>query len=120
MVPRMRIVRLLLGLSLALHAGGAIADEPLNIITSIADLSNNRIRRVDVATGTISSVAGIGQAAFGGEGGPAPAARLNIPRGMCIDPDGNLFSADQGNNRVRFINLSVAPVALNFIDPLTG
>ena len=72
----------------------------------IADTYNHRIRKVDAA-GIITTIAGTGArcelyaGCFGGDGGPATDARLNSPAGVAVDPAGNLYIADSGNNRVR-------------------
>ena len=68
-----------------------------------ADTANNRVRKIS-PDGSIVTVAGIGTAAFAGDFGPAASAALNAPMGVALDPDGNLYIADTGNNRVRFIN----------------
>ena len=68
----------------------------------IADQNNHRIRRID-GTGTISTVAGTGVAAYSGDGGPAALAELNVPASVALDVAGNLYIADSGNNRVRKI-----------------
>ena len=67
----------------------------------IADQGNNRVRRVDAASGVIATVAGTGLAGFSGDGGPAVAAALDAPFGLTLDPCGNLFIADGGSGRVR-------------------
>jgi Domain of unknown function DUF11/Divergent InlB B-repeat domain/NHL repeat len=70
----------------------------------IADMFNNRIRRVDATTHNITTVAGSEDpfaGAYGGDGGPAVNARLNQPRGVAVDSHGNLFIADTGNGVVR-------------------
>jgi sugar lactone lactonase YvrE len=67
----------------------------------IADMFNQRVRRVDAITGFIQTVAGNGTGGFGGDGGPAVSAQLNLPSGAVADADGNLFIADAGNNRIR-------------------
>jgi len=72
--------------------------------TYIADTQNNRIRKVDAASGKISTYAGNGSATFSGDGGPATAAGLNNPTGVAVDSVGNLFIADQRNNRVRMVD----------------
>ena len=70
----------------------------------IADSPNHRIRMVDLATGLIRTVAGTGQEGYGGDGGPATAARLNRPRFVVVAPDGSLIIADTGNYRVRRVD----------------
>jgi sugar lactone lactonase YvrE len=75
----------------------------------IADSWNNRIRRIDNATGNITTYAGTGTAGFGGDGGPATAADLNQPAGLGIDASGNLYIADQLNNRIRMITAPPTP-----------
>ena len=70
----------------------------------IADTSNDRVRRVDSATGVITSVAGTGISGFSGDGGPATDAQLNEPFGVAVDASGNLFIADTSNDRVRRVD----------------
>jgi len=77
---------------------GAAVDTVGNLY--IADSRNRRIRKV-TPTGTITTVAGNGQASYSGDGGPATAASLNDPTGVAVDAAGNLYIADHLNNRVR-------------------
>ncbi|HYH50772.1 MAG TPA: hypothetical protein VEG38_14600 [Acidimicrobiia bacterium] len=81
---------------------GVAVDNRGNVF--IADSPNHRIRKVDLATGTITTVAGTGHEAFGGDGGPATAAKLNRPRFLLVAPDGSLIVADTANYRVRRID----------------
>ena len=78
----------------------------------IADHGNQRVRRVDAA-GVITTVAGTGSATYSGDLGPAVAAGLAEPAGVVLDPTGNLYIADQENNRIRRVdtNGNIATVA---------
>ena len=71
----------------------------------IADQTRNQIlaRRPD---GTFVVVAGSGEAGYSGDGAPAQGAEMNRPGGMAFAPDGKLFFADEGNQRVRAISPS--------------
>jgi RHS repeat-associated protein len=69
----------------------------------IADFANHRIRKVNPA-GIITTVAGIGAVGFRGDGGSATAAVLYFPRGVTIDPQGNLFIADYASGRIRKVS----------------
>ena len=71
----------------------------------ISDTVNNRIRMID-RNGRISTVAGTGEAAYAGDGGPAVRAALTLSAGLAFDGEGNLFIADQGNNVVRILDRS--------------
>ncbi|GLF95292.1 NHL domain-containing protein [Streptomyces yaizuensis] len=66
----------------------------------IVDANNHRVRKV-AADGTITTVAGSGVAGFLGDGGPATAARLNLPLGVAVDAAGSLYIAEYHNHRVR-------------------
>lgn len=70
----------------------------------IADAGNNRIRKIDVNTGIITTVAGIGTAGYSGDGGLATAAQIFNPLDVCTDRFGNLYIADVANNRVRKVD----------------
>jgi sugar lactone lactonase YvrE len=66
----------------------------------IADMTNNSIRRVS-PSGVIETVAGTQSIGYAGDTGPATSASLKAPAAVAIDPAGNLYIADSGNNRVR-------------------
>lgn len=72
----------------------------------IADTEDNRIRSVDLQTGIINTIAGTGEPGYGGDDGPATAAKLFHPRDLEIGPEGDLYVADTDNGRVRAINLT--------------
>jgi Secretion system C-terminal sorting domain len=67
----------------------------------IADLFNERVRKITVSTGIISTVAGTGTYGFSGDGGAATAAELNQPYDVHVDDSGNIFISDEGNGRIR-------------------
>jgi len=83
----------------------------------IADGGNNTIRRVDAATGDISTIAGDPlHPGYHGDGGPATAARFDFPVNISIDGPGNLYIADADNGVIRRIDSSgiITTVAGNF------
>jgi uncharacterized protein (TIGR03437 family) len=67
----------------------------------IADTSNQRIRRMDLTTGVITTYAGIGVRGDSGDGGPATQAALANPNSLALDGAGNLYIADLSNRRIR-------------------
>ncbi len=69
----------------------------------IADTKNHRIRKIDVGTGLISTIAGTGVQGFGGDGGAATSALLNQPKGVAVDSAGNVIFSDTNNQRIRMI-----------------
>jgi hypothetical protein len=84
----------------------------------ISDYLCGRIRKVTPA-GIISTVAGDGNMTYGGDGGPATSAHLNLPAGVVADSKGNLYIADSANFRVRKVDVSDAP-SLTFPDTQIG
>ena len=72
----------------------------------IAERDNHVIRKVDAASGVMSTLAGTGVAGFSGDGGPAREAQLRQPHSIAIGPDGRLLICDVGNHRIRGVNLS--------------
>ncbi|MBK5294309.1 MAG: Ig-like domain repeat protein [Acidobacteriia bacterium] len=88
----------------------------------VADRNNHRIRRIDLVTGIITTVAGTGVAGFSGDGGPAANAQLSAPNGLAVDAYGTLYISDQGNLRVRRVGLEgrITTVAGNGTSGLGG
>ena len=81
---------------------GVAVDENGNLY--IADWNHHRIRKVDTS-GIITTFAGSGEkGGFSGDGGKATGAQLNRPNGLDLDGNGNLYIADQKNNRIRKIS----------------
>ncbi len=69
----------------------------------IADTLNHRIRKVDAATHSISTIAG-SLSGYGGDGGPALSAQLNMPDGVAVGSSNSLYIADTNNHRIRKID----------------
>ncbi len=91
----------------------------------IADANSNRVRKVTVSTGIITTYAGNGATSFSGDGGAATSAAVSIPRGVALDSSGlasllrrilvvlltlhslgNLYIVDTGSNRVRKVTVT--------------
>jgi len=83
------------------YPGNLVVDGGGNLY--IADWGNDRIRKVNTE-GIISTIAGNGKERFEGDGGPATSASLNGPRGVAVDPAGNVYIADRGNSRIRKVD----------------
>ena len=87
------------------YPSGVTVDSAGNLY--IADSYNCLIRKVNAVTGIITTVAGnpqdagLGQGTFGGDNGPATLGLLNIPDGVAVDSNGNLYIADTLNNAIR-------------------
>lgn len=71
----------------------------------IADTFNNRVRKVDLRTGVITTVVGTGDKAFGGDGGPASAAQFSGIFCMAFDGGKKMYLVDLGNRRIRAVDL---------------
>jgi len=91
----------------------AVLDRPSGVAADgtgsvyIADTLNHRVRKIvggQIVTLVGSGPAGLGQGAYGGDGGQAATARLNLPEGLALDPQGGVYVSDTGNNRVRHVD----------------
>jgi uncharacterized protein (TIGR03437 family) len=118
-----RIRRFVSGGNIATFAGTAVSagdggastqarlDNPMSVAVDssgnlyIADPSANRIRKV-APSGTITTLAGNGEAAYGGDHGPGPEAALNYPDAVAVDSAGNVYIADARNERIRRVDAS--------------
>ena len=87
----------------------------------IGDTHNQRVRVVNTS-GTISTLSGTDNKAYGGDGGVATAASLARPRGLSVDALGNIYVADSDNNRIRQIGTTgnISTVAGNGSQGLAG
>jgi DNA-binding beta-propeller fold protein YncE len=89
-----------------LHWPHGVAVDPGGSGLFIADSANHRIRRMDLASGVITTVAGSGTAGWGGDGGPAVAALLEDPKAVWVASSGDFYIADSGNERIRRVDRS--------------
>ena len=85
------------------YPGGIAFDSIGNLFLTDGN-SNGRVRKVDMTTGIITTIAGTGVAGFSGDGGLADTAKLDDPYDVCFDRFGNLYIADLDNNRIRKVN----------------
>jgi streptogramin lyase len=69
----------------------------------VADTENQAIRRIDLKSGRITTIAGSGPKSAGlpGDGGEATRAVLARPHGVCVGPDGAVYVGDSNHHRVR-------------------
>ena len=92
---------------------GVFVDTLFNIY--IADEENNRIRKIDAATGIINTIAGNGTAGFSGDSALATHASLDEPTSVFLDTGGNIIIADYNNKRIRKVD-----VISNIITTIVG
>src|SRR6266550_2780368 len=76
----------------------------------IADADSKRVRRVNLSTNIVTTVAGNGEFCFYGDGGTALAASLCAPQGLTADRSGNLLAYDTNNGRIRRINAETGDI----------
>ncbi len=65
---------------------------------------NHVVRRVDAASGVITTVAGVGEPGYAGDGGPATSANLYEPYSLEVDADGSIYIVDRLNAAVRRVD----------------
>jgi sugar lactone lactonase YvrE len=88
---------------------GIAVDANANVY--IADTNNNRIRKINAATGIITTIAGNGATGYNGDNIPATTATLALPQGIALDPAGNLYIADFYNNRIRKVTAATGLIS---------
>src|SRR5260370_1012200 len=89
---------------------GIAIDRAGNIF--IADRLNRRVRRVDAASGVMTTLAGTGEAAYSGDGGPAALAGLAEPNGLAFDAaQRHLYITDVADHRLRSVDLVAGTIA---------
>jgi sugar lactone lactonase YvrE len=84
------------------HPADVAVDRNGNVY--FVDQDNSVMRKIDVVSGVITTMAGTGTSGYSGDGGPATAAQLNFPQGIVVDTIGNIYIADFYNSRIRKIN----------------
>jgi large repetitive protein len=89
--------------------GGVAIDGAGNLY--IADTNNNVVRKVNLTTGSIVTVAGNGSPGYAGDGGAATGATLNSPAGIAVDAAGDLYIADTDNDAVREVVAATGQIA---------
>lgn len=93
-------------------AASAAFDGPINLARDadgsllVADEANNRIRRIDLTAGTVTTVAGTGPNAFTPDGEPAAGSPLAGPTSVTLASDGRIVFAEDESHRVRAIDAS--------------
>lgn len=77
----------------------------------VADTRNNRVRKIDLKSGIITTVAGTGEAGYSGDGGPATQAKFSATYDLAFDPAGKkIYVDDLNNRRVRLVDLMTGTV----------
>ncbi len=84
---------------------GIAADSAGNLYLS--DHGCNKVWQVS-PSGVITTLAGDGRNTFAGDGGPAATASISAPGGVALDPQGNVYIADTGNQRLRRVQTASA------------
>ena len=93
-------------------ATGATFNQPYSLQVDsnggvyVVDRLNYVIRKVDAATGIVTTVAGTGEAGYGGDGGPGTMAQFREPNDCFLDGSGGLFIADIQDQRIRRLDLA--------------
>jgi streptogramin lyase len=75
------------------------------------DLGNQRIRRLDLATKKMTTVAGTGQRGYTGDGGPATEATIAAPHELLFDKNGDLYFAERDNHVIRKVNMKTGVIS---------
>src|SRR5205823_1389044 len=90
-----------------LTAGNAVLNQPIAVALDaagniyVADVANERIRKINALTGIVTTIAGTGVGGFSADGGLAINAQLANPTGVAVDALGNVYIAEQAGNKVR-------------------
>jgi len=91
-------------------AGQAISNEPFGVVVGpdgalyVCETKNHTVRRIDLKTHEVTTVAGTGKAGYSGDGGPATNAQLFEPYEVRFDKQGNMFFVEMMNHIVRKVD----------------
>jgi DNA-binding beta-propeller fold protein YncE len=77
----------------------------------LCEVDNHRIRRLDLKTGAIATVAGTGERGYAGDGGPALQAKLNEPYEIRFDAAGNMYFVEMRNHLVRRVDAKTRAIS---------
>jgi streptogramin lyase len=75
------------------------------------DLDNQRVRRLDLATKRVTTIAGNGKKGYAGDGGPAVDATLSAPHELVFDTKGDLYFAERDNNVIRKVDMKTGIIS---------
>jgi len=81
-----------------------VAFDPAKKNLYVTDLDNKRIRKIEMATGTVTTVAGNGQRGVPKDGEDATKQPLVDPRAHAVDKDGNLWILERGGHALRVVD----------------
>ena len=77
----------------------------------IVDMTNHAVRKVDMKSKTISTIAGTGKPGYSGDGGPATDAELKQPHSIQFGPEGALYICDIGNHVIRRVDMKTGRIS---------
>lgn len=85
------------------YPGGKIVIDQDGLNLYMADTNNNRIRKINISTREVTTIAGTGAAGYAGDGGSAINAMLNDPTDLVLTHDNEIYFADSQNHAIRKI-----------------
>lgn len=77
----------------------------------IVDMTNHAVRKIDLKTKIITTIAGNGQPGYSGDGGPAKNAQFKQPHSIQFGPEGDLYVCDIGNHAIRRIDMKTGTIS---------
>jgi len=77
----------------------------------IVDMVNHAVRKIDMKTGILTTIAGTGQPGYSGDGGPAVKAQFKQPHSIQFGPEGDLYICDIGNHVIRRIDMKTGAIS---------